>query len=159
MPRKQYHVSNEMHEASAKLCFNQTWELLEKTDRSADENDLMLHRAHCSMHHWLHIGQPKHYARGNWLLSRVYAVVGQGDLAIHFGRKCATMCDDHDLSPFDRAYAHEALARGFATAGQSDQAQHHLERAKSLAPSIDDEQERQWLLDDLATISVSGAPA
>jgi hypothetical protein len=155
MTRSPYDVSDEMHEACARQCFNDTWALLDKPDRSDDDNDLMLHTAHCSMYHWLKVGQPKHFARGNWLLSRVHAVLGHGDRAISFARRCAELCSTHALSPFDRAYAHEALARGFAVSHDAAQSQHHVDAARSLSPSIDNEQERQWLLDDLDTIGVA----
>ncbi len=61
--------------------YNYTWTLLEQEDRSADDVDRMIHAAHASRLHWDAIGQPANRARGEWLCSRVYAVLGRGEPA------------------------------------------------------------------------------
>src|SRR6478736_3842806 len=58
--------------------FNHTWELLDKADRTAADNDEMIHSAHASRFHWGEVPdhEPGNVARGEWLCSRVYAVLG-----------------------------------------------------------------------------------
>ena len=36
--------------------FNHTWELLELTDRTPDQDDEMIHAAHASRYHWGEVG-------------------------------------------------------------------------------------------------------
>ena len=33
-------------------CFNETWTLIEKQDRTREDDDEMLHGAHASAYHW-----------------------------------------------------------------------------------------------------------
>jgi hypothetical protein len=40
------------HRRLAVDLYNATWELLEQTDRSPEDDDEMLARAHASMYHW-----------------------------------------------------------------------------------------------------------
>ena len=56
--------------------FNQVWVLLDKLDRSAGDDDQMVHTAHASRYHWGAAGGPVQWARGEWQCSRVYAVPG-----------------------------------------------------------------------------------
>jgi hypothetical protein len=55
--------------------FNHTWTLLEKQDRTAAEDDEMIHSAHASRYHRgeVDVGEPVNLARGEWQCSRVYA--------------------------------------------------------------------------------------
>ena len=65
---------------------------------------------------------PANEARGEWMLSHVHAVLGRADLAQHHAERCVAVVDAADLQDFDRAYAHEALARAAAAAGRVDEA-------------------------------------
>ncbi len=57
--------------------FNGTWRLLKMESRTGADADLMLHMAHASRFHRAQVpaATPAHYARGEWLISRVYAVL------------------------------------------------------------------------------------
>jgi DNA-binding transcriptional MerR regulator len=68
--------------------FNVVWSLLETPDRTQQQDDRMLNAAHASRFHWGEVGEPMHFARGEWQLSRVYAVLGRPDHApVGPGRK------------------------------------------------------------------------
>ena len=56
--------------------FNKTWTLMEKTDRTLEEDDEMIHCAHASAYHWLQVGTPANRARSEWQCSRVHAILG-----------------------------------------------------------------------------------
>jgi hypothetical protein len=140
------------HLQCAKDLFNHTWTLLETPGRSREQDDDMMHAAHASRYHWSVVGEPVHRARGEWQLSRVYAVLGRAEPALHHGRRCLELCETHALSPFDHAFAHEALARAEAVAGDADAAGTHLEAARTTAESIADEEIRGHLLNELKTV-------
>ncbi len=57
-------------------CFNKTWTLMEKADRTPEDDDEMLHCAHASRYHWGEIGTAANRARGEWQCSRMYTVLG-----------------------------------------------------------------------------------
>jgi hypothetical protein len=70
----------------AAQLFNETWRLLEQDQRTRADDDRMIHTAHASRCHWGQVPAvtPTHLARGEWLISRVYAEVaprGGADVA------------------------------------------------------------------------------
>ena len=77
----------------------------------------MLHAAHASRYHWGNVGEPVNLARGEWLCSRVYAVLAAGAV----GLACPSLPGAADRTgggeDWDVAAAYEALARAYATRG------------------------------------------
>ncbi len=136
----------------AKDLFNGVWDLLDRGDRTRDDDDRMLHMAHASRHHWGVVGGPAERARGEWQCSRVYAVLVRPEPCLHHAQRVLELCGEYGLGDFDLAYAHEALARGHALAGDAETARRHRAAARTVPIAEDDDRE---LLDaDLATIPV-----
>ena len=90
-----------------------TWTLLEKKERTPEEDALMVHAAHSSCMHWLQAGTPTHHQRGEWLISRVYSVLGYADEALRHAKTCMALTKEHPdmMQDFDWAFAYEAVAR------------------------------------------------
>ena len=57
--------------------FNKTWTLMEKDDRTIDDDDEMVHCAHASAYHWRQVGTAANRSRSEWQCSRVYAILGR----------------------------------------------------------------------------------
>ena len=142
------------HHRFAVECFNGAWDLLDKEDRTEDDNSEMTHMAHASLWHWRRSGQgdAQHFAVGAWQLSRVYAVTGRPEEAVRYAEESLNLCRSHELAPFYVAYAYEALARAAATAGDPAERERQLRAATAISGDIEDEANRQALFDDLATI-------
>jgi hypothetical protein len=140
--------------ALAVALFNGVWTLLDKPNRTRDDDDTMLHMAHGSRHHWGRVGTPVNLARGEWQCSRVYAVLGRSEPAEHHARRCLELCAEHGIGDFDIAYAHEALARAASVAGDPDRSRDHLTRARAALDGIADAADRQQVEGDLATIKI-----
>ena len=132
--------------------FNRVWELLAKPDRSAADDDDMVHTAHASRYHWGQAGEPVHWARGEWLCSRVYAVVGRAEPARHHGLPCLALSTEHGLGHFDVGAAHEAIARACQVAGDSISATDHLALGRAQLALVTDAEERSVLGSDLASL-------
>jgi hypothetical protein len=132
--------------------FNSTWAYLENEARTRDDDDAMLHMAHASAHHWRQVGKPENFARSEWQCSRVYAVLGRAEPCLHHARRTLEICEEHRLGDFDLAFAYEALARGHAIAGDSEKARACIEQARAAAADISEQDDRELLLSDLATI-------
>lgn len=145
-------LTNDERRALAAGLFNEVWKFLEKTDRSAADDEAMLHAAHASRYFWGAIGTVTNFARGDWLLARVYAVLGRAEPALHHATACLSLCTEGKLKSFDLAFAHEALARAAAVAGDSESREKHLAEAREIGASISDATDREWLLQNLATI-------
>jgi hypothetical protein len=133
-------------------CFNRTWDLLEKADHSAAEDEQMLLLCHASLWHWTQRTEctPRNLSIGYWQLSRVYAVLGQAENA----RRYAEISLQHSIAepPFYRGYAHEALARAAKVAGDRGSMESHLAEAKWLLAEVGDAEERAALEKDLAEL-------
>jgi hypothetical protein len=132
--------------------FNKTWALLETPQPDPDE---LLHCAHASAYHWMEAGGTvANRARSEWQCSRVYAVLGRGEPALHHARRCLELCESapDEIEEFDLPFAYEALARAYSVAGDEGEAQAWLERARAAGEKIADEDDRVLLESDLSTI-------
>lgn len=138
----------------AATLFNATWDLLEHADRTLDQDDEMLHLAHAARHHWGRVGTAVHRVRGEWQCSRVYAVLGRAEPALHHARRTLDLCTEHGIADFDLAYAYEAMARAEALAGDTEQAQAFLTSARQAVEQITEDDDREIVLADLATITI-----
>ena len=54
----------EAHRFFANQLNGQTWDLLDKTERTKEEDELMVYAAHASCRHWLEAGTGVNHQRG-----------------------------------------------------------------------------------------------
>jgi tetratricopeptide (TPR) repeat protein len=146
-------VTPDEHRRLGVELYNGTWELIERQDRTPDEDDEMLDRAHASAYHWLHAAGATvaNRARSQWLCSRVHAVAGQPEGAIHHARRCLALVEEHgdEMEDWDLAAAHEALARAHLAAGDVDEARSHFERARAETATIANPHDAEHIEADL----------
>jgi hypothetical protein len=132
--------------------FDEVWALLDTTGRTPEQDERMIHAAHGSRLHREAAGTAENVAIGDWLCSRVYAVLGRAEPALFHARWCLSRAASDPLPDWIRAEAHEALARGHLAAGATDDARRHAEEACAIAATIEDDEDRQVVLGDLATL-------
>ena len=132
--------------------FNHVWTLLEKQERTPAEDDEMLHSAHASRYHWGEVGRPVNLARGEWQCSRVYAVLGRAEPALHHARRCLELCEATEVEDWDVPFAYEALARAHLVAGDAAEAARCEQLAREAGERIADAEDRDHLLAELATL-------
>jgi hypothetical protein len=141
------------HTHFAKHFNRRTWELLEKADRSSEEDVEMEYAAVCSLYHWSHIGTPLHLQRGEWLLSHVYIILGFGESALRHASRCHDLTQGHPdlMQDFDLAYREEGLARALALAGRTEEAKVHYRRAMEAVAAIQDDEDRGIFMGDFGS--------
>lgn len=127
-----------------------TWSLLDKADRTPEDDEAMLNAAHASLHHWTVAGGPLERARGEWLVSRVYAVLGRGEPARHHAHRCLVITQDNGFADFDLAYAYEGMSRAAKASGDAVTADAYREKAAEAAQAIKDPEDRRIFESDLA---------
>lgn len=142
----------ELQKRLAADLFNYVWTLLEKDDRTQHEDDRMIDAAHASRFLWDEVGEPVNQVRGEWQISRAYATVGRAEPALHHAQSCLELCQAHGIQDFDIAYAYEALARAHGVAGASDAAAGYAQQAYEAAEEVADQNDRDLVLSDLATL-------
>jgi len=145
--------ADDLHKKFAVELFNRTWDLLDKEDRTPEEADTMIHAAHASRYHWGEIGTPLEFERGEWPLSRVYAVLTHPEAALYHAQRCLDICMANEIRDFDLAFAYEALARAYAIAGEGAKSGEYTELAMKAAEEIEDKDNREYLEGELLTIS------
>jgi hypothetical protein len=136
--------------------FNRVWDMMGNPNRTPADDDTMLHAAHASRFHWGEIGEPANRARGEWQVSRVYTVLGRAEPALYHAQRCLDICQEHGIGDWDLAFAYEALARAQATAGDVDATRRYVDQARTAATDIAQQDDRDQLLKDLATIPLGG---
>jgi hypothetical protein len=153
-PPESVAMEPEMQQALAADLFNYCWALIEKVDRTERETDLMIDAAHASRFFWEAVGEPVHHARGEWQISRAYAVARRAEPALYHAERCLEICEVNGIGAFDLAYAYEAIARAHAVAGHRAEALRWAAQARAAAERLeDDEDDRDLLLADIASVA------
>ena len=128
-------AEREFHRKTAAAAFNRTWDYLEKKHRSPDDDAEMLQCAHASRYHWGLVGTPLNQAVGDWQISRVYASLGQAELALSYAERCLSTCRKEGLGEIVPS-AYEAVARAYAVAKDAKRANKYLSKAMILLDRI-----------------------
>ena len=112
----------------------------------------MLCRAAASLWHWSQRSDVNNQAQsvGYWQLSRVFALLSDGGMALRCGELCLHYAQG--TTPFFEAYAYEALARASAISGESAAARRYLVLAQKLVGRIEEASSKELLLADLQSI-------
>jgi hypothetical protein len=142
----------EVQRTLAADLFNYCWTLIEKEDRTERETGRMIDAAHASRFFWDSIGEPVHHARGEWQISRAYAVAGRANAALHHAKQSLAICEANGIGDFDLAYAYEAMARAHAVAGDGAAAGEWVAKARKAADDIADPDDREQLLNDVEDV-------
>lgn len=142
-----------IHRKLAVDCFNAAWDLLEKKDRTEDDNFKMIHTAHASRFHWGEIGTPLELQRGEWQISRVYSVLELGESALHHAQCCYDTCIEKEIGDFDMAFACEALARAHHVLGNYGKRDIFIKMAKVASESIEDTGNKEYFLGELSSVN------
>ena len=133
--------------------FNEVWRLME----SREDDDRMLHAAHASAYHWGEAPEcePKNRARSEWMCSRVYAVLGRPEPAIHHATRCLEITQQHagNMEDWDLPFAYEALARAHGVAGNAGESRRFAELARESGESIADPEDRKHFVAEVATLT------
>ncbi len=140
------------HKYFAAHCFNGAWGLIEKKDRTAEDNEQMIQLGQASLWHWSQRADKtdRNMSIGYWQAARIYALAGEAENARKYGQLCFQYSKD-DV-PFYLGFAYEALARAEMVAGDQTKMKKYLEEAHKQAEAVPKDDEKKMLLDDLKTI-------
>jgi hypothetical protein len=151
----------QIHQQLSTACFNQCWDLIDKTDRAPEDVENMLLLSYASLWHWKQRPDqtPTNLSVGYWQASRVNALAGLADTAEWFARRCLEVSVTNLLPPFYVGYAYEAAARASLVRGARDRALEQLRAAGKELAKVTDEEERKLLQADLAQLAKALAEA
>jgi len=143
----------EMHKKFAIDCFNLVWQLIDKKDRTREDEDKMIQAAHASRFHWGEVGKPENLERGDWQISRVYVVLGRPEPALHHAKRCLEICEKNNIGDWDIAFAYEAMARAHSIGGNKAECEYHADLAKEAGERIKEKEDKDLFFSELKTLS------
>lgn len=132
--------------------FNSTWNLIDKHDRDEEETLKMIHMAHALRYLWGEVGSFREWTRGEWLISRVYAIAEMGEAALYHGKYALKYSIQGKVGALDDAFAFEAVARAYTVLGDDEQKKEYIEKAKEAAKDIERKDDYDYFMSELATI-------
>lgn len=143
---------NAAHRYFSSHCFNAAWELIDKTDRTPEEEEMMIHLCHASIWHWSRREDctDRNRSIGFWQASRIYAILGRAEGARRYAELALQFSGSDDA--FLRGYAYESLARAEAVCGDATKIQEYLRQAETISRQIPDAEDCHRLLADLKTV-------
>lgn len=142
---------NEWHKKQAINLFNATWDHIEKKNRSNEDNINMIHMAHASRYHWGQIGKALELARGEWLISRVYAILYRGESSLFHAKESLRMCTENGIDGFDLAFGYESMARAYKVLSRRE-SDIFKDKAIEQANQIDLKEDREYTLSEINSI-------
>ncbi len=145
-------TEEQFHKKMAVDLFNHTWDLMDKPDRTPEDDIEMVHSAHASRWHWGKVGTPLNFQRGEWQVSRVYAILKRAEPALYHAQRCLALTETNDISGFDLGFAHEATARAHAIAGNDAEAAKGMKLARAAAGQLEKKEDREYFEGELKTI-------
>ena len=138
------------HREWGRRANQRVWELIGDGKPAPETISELVHAVHASQWHWSHGGGALEAQRGEWLLSHVYALLGNAPAALRHAVRCREITETEGYEDFDRAYAYEALARAYSVSGDAAAAHEWRERAEAAGKLIADDEDRKIFEADLA---------
>ena len=107
------------HKYFSVQCFNQAWDLIEKQERTPEEDEEMIRLSMAASWHWTRRSDCSEVNKsiGYWQISHIYAILGQADNARRYGQLCLVASHAEDIPPFYLEYSYETLSRAEKAAG------------------------------------------
>ncbi|MGB5945790.1 hypothetical protein [Paenisporosarcina sp.] len=144
----------ELHQKWAIQLFNETWDKIDMKVRTRDDDSKMLEKAYASLYHWRQVGTKLNLIRGYWQVSRVHAILGQGDAAYFYGISGVELCEAEGFGDFDLAFAYESVARAEKCRGNSESMTIWFEHGQAAAENIAKEQDKKYFLSELVSVNL-----
>jgi hypothetical protein len=141
------------HKRFAVDCYNAAWELLERADRTPEEDRRMLSAAFASRHHWDALGRPEQTCVGDWMVANVASRLGFAGVALTYARAAVDAAEANDgFADYVLASCYEGMARAFACAGDDAERDRFVEACKGALARIAEDDDRAVIEDQLRSV-------
>ena len=149
-----------VHERFSVDCFNLAWDLLDRSDRSPEQDEEMVRLSVASTWHWTKRSDctAENLSVGLWQTSRIHAVLGHAEEARRYASLCVQESSKGGVGVFFLAYAYEATARAEALAGNASVATAALGQAEKLLERVEDADAQSMLEQDLDDVRRRSSP-
>jgi hypothetical protein len=137
----------------AKVLFNGTWQLIDKPDRTGEEDLEMLLSVMASRWHWGQVGEAEQVATSDWQVGHVAALIGMGKLALIFANRNLAIAISEGWDGWRLASAHEGVARACSVLGDKEGLDRHFAEAETALAGETDDEDRELIASQLATVA------
>lgn len=133
---------------------NRAWALSERLDRSAAEEEEMLHAAHAAMFFWAQVGDAGNKAHAAQLLAHVHAALGHAEAARSYLAQSAPAFSGATAQPWERALAQVVAAHVAAVSGDGAAHAAAYGLAVKQIAALEDAQDREIIEASLRVVPV-----
>ena len=134
---------------------NRGWSLSEKSTRTPEEDQEMLHAAHASAHLWSTVGNEHNLALGRLLLGQAHALLGNSRYAMSYAEAAHTYFTSRACEPWELAISHAVLANAAHCIGNRGLHEASYQTAAALISKLESQEDRKILA---ATLNVVPTP-
>jgi hypothetical protein len=145
-------AADSAHRAFARSAFNGTWELIDAPERTPEQDRQMLTLAFAARWHWSEVGTDENIAVSDWQVALVASLLGESRLATSYAAAAYERARASELPDWLRASTAEGMARACAVDGDRAGYDRYVTEARELVAALDDEEDRELITAQLATI-------
>lgn len=135
---------------------NNIWKLLDKKDRTDEDNNEMINLAHASLLHWKNRSdcQSCNLQRGEYMIALAYIHSGRQEPALYHAIRCLNITSEKidEMKDFDIAYASLIMSGALSLFNNIDGANAYLQDAKKFGENIRDEEDKKIFMGDLSSV-------
>jgi hypothetical protein len=146
------------HRSLGIASYQRCWELLDRDNRSKNDEVELLTEAFTARHHWLLAGGTQEWIISDWMVARAAAAVGDGPLSVRFAVRADAATKDTDVDDWLRASTAEGVARAYAALGDATNRDLWAETSARLVEAIADDEDRALIADQLASVPAAKSP-
>ena len=133
----------EFHNKMARKTNGGVWGVLDNDSPSAEELDKALEMAFASLYHWRQVGKPINIARGEYMVSRVFSHMRNGDMALLYAERTLKLTEEaDDKADFDMGFAYEVLAKAHSVKGDKKNTKKYIEMAQKVIDTLGEEDKK-----------------
>ncbi|MBI9101612.1 MAG: hypothetical protein JEY99_04290 [Spirochaetales bacterium] len=133
-------------------AFNRCWEYIDKPDRTKEDDGEMLTAALTQKELWDQSGSDENRARGEWQVSRVYALLAKSEKCLHHAEECMRYTRQADLVDFDLVFAYEAMARAYHVLGDEIEFDRYYRLGLDALDQVKETEDREYCRTELESI-------
>jgi hypothetical protein len=138
--------------SEAEAAFNAAWKLIEREERSPDDEAEMLVDAFASRYLWETVGEDEQRFTADWQVAHVASLVGEAGLALRFAALALARVEANGWTDWRLPSAFEGMARAHAAAGDAAGRDAYVDRCRRALAAVGDEDDRDLIAGQLASV-------
>jgi hypothetical protein len=144
--------ANAWHRTFAAAAFNRSWDLIDKPDRSSEDDAELLAAVFASRYHWEPIGNDENKAVGDWQIAHAASHLNLPQIAMTYATFALERTQASERSDWLLASCYEGVARAHAVAGDTAERDRFIALARAVLDTIDDPEDRELIESQISTI-------